>query len=282
MKALGIGINAYSNVLPVTYFFREQLFMEKALFIEAVPAELNRMLAQGTIDVGPVSAFAFAEGEGQYEALSELSVSSKGPVGSIFLFSKRPLSQLDGKWIALTNTSATSVNLLKIALNKFEAIRPKYRMMSPNLSLMLREADAALLIGDDAIRAKWNRSTNYIYDLGELWYKHTGMWMTFALWLARKSAIEHKSSMLKVAHEEFLRSKRRGIEQRDQIIDFVLRKLGGDEQFWRQYFSGLSHDFGPSQQKGLNYYFKCAAELGLIERPMTIKVWGEAPKANLT
>lgn len=282
MKALGIGINAYSNVLPVTYFFREQLFMEKASFIEAVPAELNRMLAQGTIDVGPVSAFAFAEGEGQYEALSELSVSSKGPVGSIFLFSKRPLSQLDGKWIALTNTSATSVNLLKIALNKFEAIRPKYRMMSPNLSLMLREADAALLIGDDAIRAKWNRSTNYIYDLGELWYKHTGMWMTFALWLARKSAIEHKSSMLKVAHEEFLRSKRRGIEQRDQIIDFVLRKLGGDEQFWRQYFSGLSHDFGPSQQKGLNYYFKCAAELGLIERPMTIKVWGEAPKANLT
>src|SRR5699024_5906008 len=155
-------------------------------------------------------------------------------------------------------------------LEKFEAIRPDYHMMSPQLPAMLEQSEAALLIGDHAIHAKWNQSTNYIYDLGDLWYKHTGMWMTFALWCVRKNAIAYQSSLLKDVHEEFLRSKQQGSEQIDEIIDFIIEQHGGTRDFWQQYFSGLCHDFDSNQKQGLNYYFKCAAEMGLITHPMTV------------
>ncbi|RKD25702.1 hypothetical protein BEP19_01815 [Ammoniphilus oxalaticus] len=281
-ERLGIGINAYSNVLPVTYFFREQRLESKVSFVEAVPAELNRLLAEGSIDLGPVSAFTYAEHAGKYETLNGLSVSAKGPVGSIFLFSKRPLARLDGARIALTNTSATSINLLKIILEKFEGFQPTYEMMSPRISTMLEQADAALLIGDHAIHAKWNEPAPYIYDLGQLWYNHTGMWMTFALWCVRKNAIETKRSALQEVHAEFLRAKQQGTEQIGEIIDFVLRKHGGTERFWRQYFLGLGHDFGLEQKQGLEYYFQCAQELGLISHATEVEVWGQAPKVKLT
>ena len=95
--------------------------------------------------------------------------------------------------------------------------------------------DAALLIGDHAIRAKWNNTMYHIYDLGELWYKHTGMWMTFALWCVRKKTIETKTRLLKEVHEEFLQSKERGKRETEEIIQFVHRDIGGPMTFWREY-----------------------------------------------
>lgn len=274
MEKINIGKNCYSNVLPVSFFFRDHLFEKKATFTEAVPAQLNALLARGEIDLGPVSAYTYAEHAGDYETLKGLSVSAKGPVGSIFLFSKLPLQELHGETISLTNTSATSVNLLKIILEKFEGIQPRYEVMPPSLPTMMENAKAALLIGDHAIKAKWNNSMYHVYDLGELWYKHTGMWMTFALWCVRKEAIRTKTTWLKEVHEEFLRSKERGMKEMAKIIEFVQRKIGGTSKFWQEYFLGLSHDFGQDQKQGLEYYFKCAAEMDLISHSMAVEVWG--------
>lgn len=282
VSQLKIGQISYSNVLPVFYFFRKDFFSDQVTFIEKVPAELNRLLAQGEIDIGPVSAFTYAEHDGSYEALGGLSVSARGPVGSIFLFSKRPLGELKEPKIALTNTSATSVNLLKVILEKFQGIHPQYMTMNPNLTIMMDSADAALLIGDDALLGKWNNPGYYIYDLGELWYKHTGMWMTFALWCVRKKVIETMPSLLEEVHEEFLHSKDMGLGNRIEIIRYAQNEFGGTLTFWKEYFSGLCHDFDPEQRNGLEYYFQCAAELGLIAQPVKVKVWGADLKAKIT
>jgi len=80
--------------------------------------------------------------------------------------------------------------------------------------------------------------------------------------------------LLKEVHEEFLRSKERGKQEIEKIIDFVQRKIGGTPTFWREYFSGLSHDFGHEQKQGLEYYFKCAAEMDLISHAMAVEIWG--------
>ena len=52
---------------------------------------------------------------------------------------------------------------------------------------MLMEADAALLIGDDALRAKYKTSDSlYVYDLGREWKDLTGLPMVFAVWAIRR------------------------------------------------------------------------------------------------
>ncbi|WP_134698965.1 menaquinone biosynthetic enzyme MqnA/MqnD family protein [Ammoniphilus sp. YIM 78166] len=269
-----IGKISYTNVLPVFYFFQDAKFAGQASFIEKVPAELNRHLAAGEIDLGPVSSFTYAENDGAYNALEDLSVSALGAVGSIFLFSKFPLEELKEPRIALTNTSATSVNLLKVIMEKFQAAHPQYVTMKPSLEQMMDQADAALLIGDDALMAKLTNPGYYVYDLGELWYKHTGMWMTFALWCVRKDVIATEPSLLGNIHLEFLRAKKQGAEQLDDIIRHSQREFGGSYEFWKGYFSGLCHDFQSEQKRGLEYYFRCAAEIGLLARPVEVITWG--------
>ncbi|MEW9669746.1 menaquinone biosynthesis protein [Ammoniphilus sp. 3BR4] len=278
MSRIKIGKIAYSNVLPVFYFFRDTMFEGRATFTEKVPAVLNRQLAAGEIDLGPVSSFAYAENEAEYQVLADLSVSALGPVGSIFLFTKEPIEQLKEPRIALTNTSATSVNLLKVILEKFQGCMPHYQTMMPDLASMMDSHDAALLIGDDALLAKWSNPGYYVYDLGEMWYKHTGMWMTFALWTVRKDTVVSDPGLLGEIHREFLRSKKQGLEQLDHIINHAQSVFRGTSEFWREYFSGLCYDFQSEQKRGLEYYFHCASELGLLSRPVEVNTWGASAK----
>ncbi len=88
---------------------------------------------------------------------------------SILLISKIPIEQLDGKTVALTNTSATSQVLTRIILEEKYGLHPSYFECPPDLGQMFREAESALLIGDDALRALQTPSGYHLYDLGEEW-----------------------------------------------------------------------------------------------------------------
>ena len=47
-------------------------------------------------------------------------------------------------------------------------------------------ADAFLLIGDKALQPSLREKYRYVYDIGELWYKHTGLPAVFALFIVHK------------------------------------------------------------------------------------------------
>lgn len=272
-KSLKIGQILYTNVLPVYFYFEQERFEDRIEFIRQVPAQLNAAMAQGEIDLGPISSFSYAEHASEYVALADLSVSAKGRVGSLFLFSKKPIEQLNGSRIALTNTSATTVNLLKIVLHKFYEYEISYVTQEPVLEEMLQEADAALLIGDDAIDAKRRGGDLHVYDLGELWHQFTGYSMTFAIWAVRKAVLVEHGSLLADVHASFLASKEKTRQHTGPLIDYVLAHFGGDREEWTRYFQGLQHDFGDEQRIGLEYYYRCAAELGLLPMPATVDIW---------
>ncbi|MCF6095340.1 menaquinone biosynthesis protein [Microaerobacter geothermalis] len=273
MKKMRIGKIAYTNILPVFYFVHEKLRDDHIEWIPQVPAQLNQQMKMGNIDLGPISAFAYAQSIDQYLLLPDLSVSALGPVGSIFLFSKVPINELEGKTIALTNTSATSVNLLRILLQKFYQVNAHYRTMLPNLTVMMEEADASLLIGDDALKASWNNPGYRVYDLGELWYRQTGKWMTFAVWAVNKSFADREEELLNHVFEVFQYSKKQSRNRLNELLQYTIQRHGGTIEFWRNYFSGLNHDLNKEQVEGLEYYFYCAYELGLLDHPVTVNLW---------
>jgi len=284
-KSLRVGQILYTNVLPVYFYFDQPKFEDRIQFIRQVPAQLNQAMAAGEIDMGPISSFSYAEHASQYVALADLSVSAKGRVGSLFLFSKKPIEQLNGSRVALTNTSATTVNLLKIILHKFYDYEISYVTQEPVLDEMLLDADAALLIGDDAIQAKRNSRNLHVYDLGELWHQFTGYSMTFAIWALRKAVIADHHDLIAEVHASFLASKRKTKENTAPLIDYVHTHFGGEKEEWVRYFQGLQHDFGDVQRIGLEYYYRCAAELGLLAAPTTVDLWqagGRQTKTTLT
>jgi chorismate dehydratase len=271
MKPIRIGKIAFTNVLPLYHYFNyTDLSVE---LIPRVPSQLNKSMSEGTIDMSPISSFAYAEDYPKYVMMPDLSVSAKGPVGSIFLFSKHShFNAVKNGKIALANTSASSINLLRILIEYFAGGAPTYSTEEPNLDKMMEQADAALLIGDHALKANWTNKKYYVFDLGLQWYKETGLPMTYAVWAVNRQVAEEKQETLSLIYQRFLQAKRLGQQEPIPVIQEAMRQLGGDVVKWKKYYAGLNYNFGPEEQRGLATYYHYAALAGLIKDEVKIEL----------
>lgn len=272
-RPLRIGRIDYTNVWPVVHHFDPGRLRYPAEQVSEMPAVLNRKLKEGEIDIAAISSFAYGMSSDSYFLLPDLSVSALGRVQSILLFLKSPLEKVIHGKIALTTTSATSVNLLKIIMTKFYGGNPSYEDAEPSLERMLENADAALLIGDHAIRASWSNHGYRVIDLGEVWNVWTGHWMTFALWAVRRETADARPDAVRSVYEGLIESKRKSAQDLEPVVSKALRHIGGTPAYWRGYFRNLYHSFGPEQQAGLMLYFRYARELGLMEGEVSLTEW---------
>ncbi len=275
--SITIGEISYTNILPIYYYLnRKKLIENGCTFVPQIPSQLNQTMAEGKVDVGGISSFAYGENFDRYHILPNLSVSANNKVGSIFLFSKVPIEQLKEKKVALTSSSATSINLLKIILHYFYGTTNDYVIHQPNFQLMMENHDACLLIGDDAIVTSWKEGSKYYrYDLAELWNKFTGYPMTFAVFAIRNEVLG-QHDLIEMLYKDFILSKQKSEqEQYYPMIEEIRQLFGGDKVFWNEYFSGLCYDLKDRQLEGLQYYYKLAFELGLLRKKVeSISVWG--------
>lgn len=268
-----IGKISYTNSWPVFHNFHPSSLSFPAEMVSEVPAILNQGMADGSIHVGALSSFAYAAASDRLLLLPDLSVSADGPVKSILLFSRMPVQSIGSGRIAVTNTSATSVNLLKILMDKAIGATPEYISVPPDLNEMMDQADACLLIGDHAIRASWQDHGYYVTDLGELWKEWTGLSMTFAVWAVnRRAALRNPEAIAEIA-EAFAVSKRRGLRDLAPITHEARCTIGGTASYWNDYFRNLCYDFGERQQEGLNLYFRYAYEMGLLPQEVKMELW---------
>ncbi|WZY01699.1 menaquinone biosynthesis protein [Bacillus sp. FSL W7-1360] len=275
--ALKVGEIHYANMRPFfEYIDRNKCRTEGMTFIRDVPAQVNEHLATGAVDVAAISSFSYGMHANEYVLLPDLCVSSAGAVHSLLLFSKVPLPSLSGNKVALTTSSETTVHLLKLILKQFYQVDVTYQLMRPQLREMLRDHEAALLIGDDAIVARAQSIAPYVYDLGELWYQWTGLPMTYALFAVRKAVAYEKSTLVSALYKQFRESY---TEARTNVYAQLSKKMATNHRvarpFWQQYFRDLCYEWSAPQQKGLLYYFQLCYEEGFIpNRVSRIEEWG--------
>ncbi|MFI2855621.1 menaquinone biosynthesis protein [Paenibacillus sp. JSM ZJ436] len=270
-----IGKISYTNAWPLFHYADPGRLPFPAELLTAVPAVLNQGMQQGSIHIGALSSFAYGQAADKLLLLPDLSVSSDGDVKSILLFSQKPLSQLVHSRIALTNTSATSVNLLKILLKKSLNGSPEFMTMEPDLDLMMASADGALLIGDHAIKASWSNHKYHVTDLGRWWKEYTGCSMTYAVWAVNRAAVQQSPGRMKAIMEMFQASKLKGLSELQPIIDEARVMIGGSQEYWQTYFSNLEYDLDDGKQQGLQLYFKYAHELGLLSSRVYPEIWND-------
>ncbi|SFL97954.1 menaquinone biosynthesis protein [Salibacterium qingdaonense] len=276
--SIRIGEISYTNIIPAFHFLdKRELETQGCLFYPKVPAELNAGIKEGSIDAAGISSFAYGENAEELELFPDLSVSSYGKVGSILFFSKKEIDKLEGSSIALTSSSATSVHLLKIILAEFYNLTHiNYETMHPDPKTMKMEHDAFLLIGDDAIRESWSPDRSFFcYDLGELWYQHTGLPMTYAVFAVRNAAAQKDQSIIKTLFKAFHYSKALSLHSCfEQMVQDVQKEHGGTLSFWDDYFRGLHYDFRDKEKEGLLYYFELLYKYGFLKTPVNhIPLW---------
>jgi len=266
-----IGHIQFLNCLPLYHMLVKQDVMPDVDLHKDTPTGLCKRLIAGELDISPVPAIEYARHADELVLLPDLAVCSDGQVLSILVVSKVPVNELDQKPFALTHTSATSQVLTKILLKKKYNIEPNYFECPSDLPEMLREADAALLIGDAALRAYAKPSRFHLYDLGEEWKAYTGQKMVYAVWAVRKRYAEENPDRVQDILNAFQISKERSLDNMDSIVKEIAKWEIFSDSFLEKYFSALKFDFDESFQAGLIKYYQMAKEIGAIEAVPDLK-----------
>ncbi|MDD4237674.1 MAG: menaquinone biosynthesis protein [Desulfotomaculaceae bacterium] len=281
MSRLRIGQVDYLNCLPVYHALEEGLLSLNAELVKGAPAYLNKLFLQGDLDVTPISSIEYARYTDSCLILPELSISTEGRGGPNTLFvSKLPVTELEGRAVSLTETSATSVVLLKVLFDHYYHVDVQFETMPPDIEHMMARSDGALLTGDDALlayqRVKEEHLPYHVTDLGEAWKEFTGEKMVYALWVVRKSDSNDQSCKIDEVRNILLKSKTMGLSQIPAIIAKAREKTGLPLPVIEEYFATNSYDFDESCRRALLVYYDYAYKSGLIDERAKLHVWGES------
>lgn len=280
---LRIGHIGYANCTPIFHFLKNDFDCSRYIFLKGVPSRLNKLLLKGELDISPSSSIEFARHDGKYLFLPDLSISSRGKVGSIILFTKVPLERLDGERIAITKASATSSFLLKIIMIEFLKMKNIFYEDSRGLKDVLKENNAFMLIGDDALKAVQGsppfdsplgkggsrgvtNSELYSYDLGELWHRFTKLPFVFALWLVRAESLRKKRREIEELGRRLLSAKERAYRGYRRIAEKAEEREWIEEDMLIDYWKKISYDLGDAHLEGLRMFYRYSKKLSLIKR----------------
>lgn len=230
----------------------------------ALPSECADRLRRGDADVGLVPVIELAR-QPDLVVVPGVGVASDGPVRSILLVSTKPLDAIES--FAADTGSRTSVVLAQIVAAHRHGIRPQVRPYPPRLDEMLQIADAALIIGDPALRidasmAEWNGRPVHVYDLGAEWTAMTGMPMVFAVWAVKSLADPEGLG------ETLAESAEYGLNRIEEIVTEEGARLGFPEGTVREYLTRqVRYEIGPREREAMQLYLRLACDLGLVEAP---------------
>jgi chorismate dehydratase len=261
---LCIGKISYANVWPIFYMLERNADCSSYEFVEGVPSTLNTMLREGSIDVSCSSSIEYLKSPGLYDIIENHSIDSNGPVGSVLLFSKKPIEKLDGETVLMTSQSETSIALLQIICRKFYGLSCIYMQTAEPIEKAIKSHAAYLLIGDDALSQAAKQPDLHIYDLGQLWTEHTRLPFTYALWLLRKDSHKQKKSLVNRFVSDLESAQQRALADLEGIAAVSpFRGILSEKQLV-DYWRGISYTFSPAHKKGFDLFRQYATELGLL------------------
>ncbi len=260
-----MGRIEFVNCFPLYNHFERELDERgfAATVVEGNPAELNRMLVAGAIDVAIPSSIAYALDAAELVLLPHVSISSFGAVDSVQLFSRVPLREI--RRVALTEKSATSICLLKVLCREW-GLTPEFSPRKGTLAEVLADFDALLLIGDEALYVLRAEVYPYHYDLGEEWLNVTGLPMVFAVCAARRDFVASRPTAAAAVGEALLASRDDCAADPEATAATAAQRYEFSCRYLLQYFEKLKFEFTPEYRAGLTEFYRRAASIGELER----------------
>jgi len=261
MRRLRISAISFLNTTPLMWDFDHRSAGDHFDLSYTVPSACAADLAKGNADIGIIPAAAYTTVP-NLVILPGVAIASRQAVRSILLVSKVPVEKI--QTAALDTSSLTSVALVKVLFARWWGGETTFTSMDPDLESMLLQNDAALLIGDSALKV--NRSKFLTYDLAEEWFRFTGKPFVFAFWAVRKDALRDKTSNLDLA-AIFQRSRDHGLaaDNLNQIAREWAPRVGLSEADVRSYLTDNIHYYlDPAQIEGLQLFYRFAQECGAL------------------
>lgn len=221
----------------------------------ALPAECAAQLASGEAEVGILPVIEMARQGLDY--FRGTGIACHGPVRSILLISKVPISRI--RTLAVDSASRTSVMLARVILAEKFGAEPKLVARPADLAPMLGEADAALIIGDPALRLDPATLPFETLDLGAEWVSMTGLPMVFAVWGYSKNWTGAAGQLHDNYARLFIESCRYGLDHAADIARTEGPARGVSEELALRYITEhIVFELGERDYQGLELYVKLA------------------------
>jgi len=213
MGKLRISIVEFLNTAPLVWGFTDGPLAGKYEHLFAVPSQCAEDLRAGRADVGIIPSIEYQRMD-DVVALPGMAIASKHEVRSLLVVSKVPIEM--AKSFALDTNSRSTVGLARILSRRHWNIDPEFIDMPPDPDKMLARADAALIIGDPALRLRLQVDamqarvpgtdgrcccggddeqpikgveTLFVYDVVQQWREMTGLPSVLAIWVARRGVV---------------------------------------------------------------------------------------------
>lgn len=225
-----LGTVPYLNARPLVATLKFPL-------IEAVPSRLLEIFQLGEVDAALLSSYDVLCMP-DAEIVDDIAIGCCGEVYSVILVYEGALKNI--KRIRLDPSSHTSNNLLKVILAEFYDLHPEF-VINENYE---DSNQARLIIGDPAIAFRQNTSCS-ILDLGEEWFRFTGLPFVFALWCFNKNS-SYKTEIT----EQLQLAKKAGLSNREKIVATQL-----DPVFALRYLTDyIRYDVGDQEKQGIELF----------------------------
>lgn len=259
-----VGIVDYLNSKPPAWDFLCGRLDQRYEAVYRPPARVAEMLAAGEIDVGLIPTIEYQRIPG-LRVLPSACVAARGAVRSVLLVSKVPFARI--RRLALDHNSRTSVALVTILLKERYGAEPAAHSAAPRLEEMLRDADAALVIGDPALRIA--AAGDGVLDLATAWREHTGLPFVFAFWAA------HPHVVTPQLEADFGASLASGVAHLEEIADRTASQLDLDRRDLIAYLRhNLSFELAAEEIAGVEEFYRRAHRHGLIPAPRPLRLAG--------
>jgi chorismate dehydratase len=282
MAKLRISIVEYLNTAPLVWGFTDGPLAGKYDLSFTLPSLCAEALRAGQADIAIIPAIEYQRIEGLV-VLPDMAVAARGEVRSILVIARKPIEL--ARRFALDTSSRSSAALVKLLCRNYWGISPEFVPAAPDPSAMLAQADAALVIGDPALRiaikldqlaqkkptgefccggdpgdqAVPGVDTLFVYDVAHQWREMTARPCVLAIWAARREAVTPEIL------EDFLASKEYGLARITEIAEGAALKLDLPARPLERYLrENIDFSLGPENLAGLELYYKQCAEAGLI------------------
>jgi chorismate dehydratase len=274
-----ISIVKYLNSVPLAWGILEGRQSETFEPLLHTPSECADQLQQGKVDIGLVPSIEFQRIPGA-KIVPGPVIASRHRVRSVLLISLMPLWKV--KTVAVDTGSRTSAVLARIVFDQFFHIRPDFRPAAPDLAAMLAQSDAAVLIGDAALKfieqnerpdaekqkayLKLGPEPLQVFDLAERWKFLTGLPFVFAFWAVRPGV---QSQGIVEALKE---SREYGVGNIGAIAKRYSQELSLSEEFLREYLTENVHYYmDEACMEGLRQFYEMGVEVGAIKSARSLE-----------
>lgn len=241
-----IGSVGYLNAKPLIHGLENDVVLEH-------PARLAQRLATSEFDAGLVPVVEVFRRPG-YVIVDGIAIACHGPVYSVLLAHRGLLRDI--REVVVDASSGTSALLVRVLLEKRFGLKPAYR--TEPLADKRSDADAQMLIGDQAIRFHRDPGDWHILDLGEAWLDWTRLPFVFAVWAVHADYpdIRGLAAKLRAARDAGLAS----------METIIARETEGDAAFRRRYFAeNVRYSLGAREKEAMLLFQQHLIELGELK-----------------